>query len=82
MKEVEKRLASITEVNNALDLGDNIRKNRNTFDSSCFLGKSHLEDVGKQNYLVFQLVQKYFKTPINSKRIIACKSNDFIRRKY
>ena len=32
-----------------------------TFDSSCFIGKSHFEEDGTQSYLVFQLLNKYFK---------------------
>ena len=31
------------------------------FDSSYFIGKSHLEEDGVQNYLVFQPLNKYFK---------------------
>ena len=31
------------------------------FDSSYFRGKSHFEDDGTQNYLVFQPMYKYFK---------------------
>ena len=33
-----------------------------TFDSSYFIGKSHFEEDGTQNYLVFQLMYRYFKT--------------------
>ena len=32
-----------------------------TFDSSYFIGKSHFEEDGTQNYLVFQSIHKYFK---------------------
>ena len=32
-----------------------------TFDSSYFIGKSHFEEDGTQNYLVFQPMSKYFK---------------------
>ena len=32
-----------------------------TFDSSYFIGKSHFEEDGKQNYLVFQPIVRYFK---------------------
>ena len=32
-----------------------------TFDSSYFIGKSHFEENGTQNYLVFQPTYKYFK---------------------
>ena len=31
-----------------------------TFDSSYFVGKSHFEEDGTQNYLVFQPMSKYF----------------------
>ena len=32
------------------------------FDSSYFIGKSHFQEDGVQNYLVFQSMYKYFKT--------------------
>ena len=32
-----------------------------TFDSSYFIGKSHFEEDGTQNYLVFQPMCIYFK---------------------
>ena len=32
-----------------------------TFDSSCFIGKSHFEEDGVQNYLVSQSMIRYFK---------------------
>ena len=31
------------------------------FDASYFIGKSHFEEDGVQNYLVFQPLNKYFK---------------------
>ena len=37
-------------------------KKLKTFDSSDFLGKSHLEEDDTQNYLVFQPLNKYFKS--------------------
>ena len=37
-----------------------------TFDSSYFIGKSHFEKDGTQNYLVFQLLNKYFKVITNT----------------
>ena len=40
---------------------ENEFKKLKTFDSSCSIGKSHLEEDGTQNYLVFQLLNKYFK---------------------
>ena len=36
-------------------------KKLKTFDSSYFLGKSHFEEAGTQNYLVFQPVNICFK---------------------
>ena len=32
-----------------------------TFDSSYFIGKSHFEEDGTHNYLVFQPIIKYFE---------------------
>ena len=32
-----------------------------TFDSGYFIGKSHFEEDGSQNYLVFQPIYRYFK---------------------
>ena len=37
-----------------------------TFDSSYFIGKSHFEENGEQNYLVFQPLNKYFKIITNA----------------
>ena len=49
-----------------------------TFDSSYFIGKSHFEEDGTQNYLVFQPINKYFQvitgtfvTSWKSKRLYA-----------
>ena len=44
-------------------------KKLKTFDLSDFNGKSHFEGDGTQNYLVFQLLNKYFKVIINTKCI-------------
>ena len=41
---------------------ENEFKKLETFDSIYFRGKSHFEDDGTQNYLVFQAVSRYFKT--------------------
>ena len=35
--------------------------NLKTFDSGCFIGKSHFEEDGTDNYLVFQQIIRYFK---------------------
>ena len=46
-----------------------------TFDSIYFCGKSHFEDNGVQNYLVFYTVSRYFKTfTANDSNIFSWKS--------
>ena len=47
-----------------------------TFDSGYFIGKSHFEEDGVQNYLVFQPIIKYFKvnTMTNTDYILSWKS--------
>ena len=40
---------------------ENKFKKLKTFDSSYFRGKSHFEEDGMQNYLVFQPIKRYFK---------------------
>ena len=45
-----------------------------TFDSSYFIGKSHFEEDGTQNYLVFQPVSRHFKIIANTKFISSWKS--------
>ena len=42
-------------------LVENELKKLKTFDSSYFNGKSHFEEDGTHNYLVFQPMQRYFK---------------------
>ena len=42
-------------------LVENELKKLKTFDSSYFKGKSHFEEDGTQNYLVFQPMYRYFK---------------------
>ena len=42
-------------------LVENELKKLQKFDAAYFRGKSHLEEDGTQNYLVFQLTYKYFK---------------------
>ena len=45
-----------------------------TFDSSYFIGKSHFEEDGTENYLVFQPINKYFKMITNTDYISSWKS--------
>ena len=49
-------------------------KKLKTFDSSYFRGKSHFEEDGTQNYLVFQPINRYFKVIDNTKNISSWKS--------
>ena len=42
-------------------LVENELKKLKIFDSSYFIGKSHFEEDGTQNYLVFQPMYRYFK---------------------
>ena len=45
-----------------------------TFDSSYFIGESHFEEDGTQNYLVFQPLNKYFKVIANTDYVSSWKS--------
>ena len=45
-----------------------------TFDSTYFISKSHFEEDGTQNYLVFQPVNRYFKIIANKKYILSRQS--------
>ena len=46
-----------------------------TFDSIFFRGKSHFEDDGNQNYLVFQMTYRNFKTvSVNNSNVLSWKS--------
>ena len=45
---------------------ENELKKLKTFYSSYFIGKSHFEEDGTQNYLVFQPLNKYFKVIANT----------------
>ena len=52
---------------------ENEFKKLKTFDLRCFIGESHFEEDGAQNYLVFQSVHRYFKIT-NTKYISSWKS--------
>ena len=45
-------------------------KKLKTFDSAYFHGKSHFEEDGTQNWLIFQLMQRYFKLASNNPSVI------------
>ena len=53
---------------------ENELKKLKTFDSSYFISKSHFEEDGTQNYLVFQPINRYFKVIANTKYISSWKS--------
>ena len=55
-------------------LVENQLENLKTFDSNHFTGKSHFEENGTQNYLVFQPINRYFKVIANTKYILSWKS--------
>ena len=48
--------------------------NLKTIDSSYFIGKSHFEEDGTQNYLVFPSTNKYFKVITNTDYVSLWKS--------
>ena len=54
---------------------ENELKKLKAFDSSYFIGKSHFEEGGTQNYLVFQPINRYFKLIANTLYISSWKSN-------
>ena len=45
-----------------------------TLDLSYFIGKSHFEEDGTQNYLVFQPLNKYFKLIANTDYVSSLES--------
>ena len=49
-------------------------KKLKTFDSIYFIGKSHFDEDGTQNYLVFQPLNKYFKLITNTDSVSSWKS--------
>ena len=55
-------------------LVENELKKLKTFDSSYFIGKSHFQEDGTQNYLVFQALKKYFKLISNTLSILSWQS--------
>ena len=56
-------------------IAENQLKKLETFDSIDFRGKSHFEDDGTQNYLMFQTVSRYFKiVSANDSNILLWKS--------
>lgn len=57
--------------------GEKIKKLQ-TFESIYFLDKSHFQDDGVRNYLVFQLTFRYFKTSNGSDAVLLQKSKELL----
>ena len=55
-------------------LAENELNKLKTFDSNYFIGKSHFDEDGTQNYLVFQPLNKYFKLITNTLSILLWQS--------
>ena len=55
-------------------LAENEFKKLRTFDQRYFIGKSHFEEDGTQNYLVFQPINRYFKLIANTDYVSSWKS--------
>ena len=55
-------------------LVENKLKKLKTFYLCYFIGKSHFEEDGTQNYLVFQPLNKYFKLITNTLSILSWQS--------
>ena len=64
----------ITENKSKNLLAENELNKLKTFDSSYFIRKSHFEEDGTQNYLVFQPLNKYFKVIANTDYVSSWKS--------
>ena len=56
----------ITANNSKNILVKNELKKLKKIDSSYFIGKSHFEENGRQNYLIFQPINRYFKMITNA----------------
>ena len=55
-------------------ISENELKKLRAFDLSYFIGKSHFEEDGTQNYLVFQPINRYFKVIANTDYVSSWKS--------
>ena len=72
---------SVSSLNNKIAINktknestQNELKKLKTFDSSYFIGKSHFEEDGRQNYLVFQPLNKYFNVIANTDYVLSWKA--------
>ena len=59
---------------NKTKLVENELKKLKTFDSNYFIGKSHFDEDGTQNYLVFKPLNKYFRLITNTLSILSWQS--------
>ena len=59
---------------NKMKLVENELKKLKTFDSNYFIGKSHFDEDGTQNYLVFKPLNKYFRLITNTLSILSWQS--------
>ena len=66
----------ITSNKSKLLLVENELNRLKTFDLSYFIGKSHFDEDGTQNYLVFQPLNKYFKLITNTLSILSWQSKE------
>ena len=66
--------AKRSSLNREITKNQNELKKLKTFDSSYFRGKSHFEEDGTQNYLVFQPINRYFIVIANTDYISSWKS--------
>ena len=57
-----------------MKLVENELKKLKTFDSNYFIGKSHFDEDGIQNYLVFKPLNKYFRLITNTLSILSWQS--------
>ena len=77
IKQEVKSLASKSQEDAALDIGDKYRekiKKFETFNVSYFLGKSFFDNDGSQNYLIFQPIYNTFRMKSgNTETVIAWK---------
>ena len=57
---------------------ENELKKLKTFDSSYFIGKSHFEEDGTQNCLVFQPINRHFKVIDNTDYVSSGNLKDYL----
>ena len=73
ISDLNTKLATLT-AKAELKAEQNKKVKHEAFDSSGFCCENHFEDDGRQNYLVFQLVNRFFKKVASSYHISKWKS--------